>query len=233
MQLNSKRIKVLFTFLRIYKYEILLFSLLQHLYTGIFLTDLELYTKIIWPINMLFLGIASIGIFIGRSWYLNQLRNIFTFLVIGFPIGIPIFGNNIYFVVTLCIVFCTFYIFIFIEILRFLLKPSYIDTDIITASACGYLLLIEIMIFLMQAFHYTNVNTFKGIIQPFTVANSASVFMDLVYFCSITISSIGYGDITPNTYPTKLIVSLFGILGQFYSVVLVGILISKFTSEKK
>jgi len=49
------------------KYEILLFALIQHLYIGIFLTDLPFYTKVIWPINMLILGITSVGVFIDKG----------------------------------------------------------------------------------------------------------------------------------------------------------------------
>jgi hypothetical protein len=98
---------------------------------------------------------------------------------------------------------------------------------VISASACGYFLLIEISVFLMQAFFYQNTNSFKGV----DASGTAVTYIDLVYFCSITITSIGFGDITPNTYQTKIITSLFGIAGQFYSVVLVGILISKFSSK--
>jgi hypothetical protein len=108
-----------------------------------------------------------------------------------------------------------------------LVKPSYINVDIISASACGYFLLIEICTFLLQLFVYQNNKSFIGI----DMANSATIFMDLVYFSSILLTSIGFGDITPNMYHTKLIASFFGIVGQFYSVVLVGILISKFTSN--
>jgi len=124
-----------------------------------------------------------------------------------------------------------FYLFIFIEVLRYLIKPSYVNRDIITASACGYFLIIEISVFLFQIFCYANPNSFKGINSEFSVANSANVFMDLVYYCTITLTSIGFGDITPNTHYTKLLTSFLGVVGQFYSVVLVGILISKFTSS--
>jgi hypothetical protein len=64
------------------------------------------------------------------------------------------------------------------------------------------------------------------------MSSPSAVYMDLVYFCSITMTSIGFGDILPNNHVTKLITSLFGIIGQFYSVVLVGILISKFTASR-
>ena len=74
---------------------------------------------------------------------------------------------------------------------------------------------------------YQNPQSFKGI----DFSSPAQTYIDLVYFSSVTLTSIGFGDITPNAYNTKLITSFFGIAGQFYSVVLVGILISKFTSN--
>ena len=38
------------------KYEILLLALMQHLFIGVFLTDMAFYTHAIWPVNMLFLA---------------------------------------------------------------------------------------------------------------------------------------------------------------------------------
>jgi len=45
------------------KYEVLLAALILHLYISMFFINLDFYTRIIWPINMLLLGLASIGIF--------------------------------------------------------------------------------------------------------------------------------------------------------------------------
>jgi hypothetical protein len=214
-----------------YKYEVLLLGLIQHLYIGVFLSDMVFYTKVVWPTNMLILGMASVGVFIEKGKWKNIIKNFLTMLVIFLPISVPFFGNSPLFMFLLTSIFCLFYAFIFIEVLRYLLKPSYINRDIITASACGYFLLIEIAVFLMQNFYYTNPDSFKGMGHGFSVVNSANNYIDLVYFCTITITSIGFGDITPNTHYTKLLTSLFGVIGQFYSVVLVGILISKFTSS--
>jgi len=219
-------------FLRKYKYEVLLIALIQQLFIGILLSDMVFYTKVVWPINMLILGIASIGVFIEKGKWKNLVRNVLFILIVAFPLCLPFFGNNPLFMTFLLITMTFFYIFVFYEVLQYLLKPSYINRDIITASACGYFLLIEICVFLMQIFFYANPSSFKGIDATYTIENSANTFMDLVYFSTITITSIGFGDITPNTHTTKLLTSLFGVVGQFYSVVLVGILISKFTSSK-
>jgi Ion channel len=218
-------------FLHKYKYEILLFALIQHLFIGIVLTDMAFYTTVVWPINMIILGVASSGVFIEKGKWKNIIKNVLSFFAIGFPLCVPFWGSNSMFMLALNSCLALFYLFIFIEILRFLIKPSYINKDIITASACGYFLLIEISVFVFQNFYYANTSSFKGMEAGFSLENSAKIFMDLVYYCTITITSIGFGDITPNTHYTKLITSFLGITGQFYSVVLVGILISKFTSS--
>jgi len=218
-------------FLQNYKYEILLFALIQHLFFGIFLTDMGFYTKVIWPVNMLILGVSSAGIFIEKDKWKQIIKAILTIGAVAFPLCVPLFGSNPIFMTALNLSLAVFYLFIFIEVLRFLMKPSYINRDIITASACGYFLLIEISVFVFQIFYYENPNSFKGINTEFSVANSANVFMDLVYYCTITLTSIGFGDITPNSHVTKLLTSFLGVTGQFYSVVLVGILISKFSSK--
>ena len=128
----------------------------------------------------------------------------------------------------LSIFYCVFFGFIFIEIIRFLIKPSYINVYIISASACGYFLLIEISVFLLQSFYYSDPTVLSNINN----SSPAETYMDLVYFSSISITSIGFGDITPTSYVTRLIVSFFGVVSQFYAVVLVGILISKFVSAQ-
>lgn len=209
------------------KYELLLLALIQHLFIGIFLSDLPFYTKVIWPINMLILGAASVGVFIEKGKWKNLIQKILFILVVALPIGLTFFSNSISYFLFLNIAYVVFFLFIFWEVLKYLIKPSYINTDIISASACGYFLLIEISTFLLQFFIYQNPQSFKGI----DLSIPALTYIDLVYFSSITLTSIGFGDITPNTHNTKLITSLFGIAGQFYSVVLVGILISKFTSN--
>ncbi|HEY2349149.1 MAG TPA: ion channel [Puia sp.] len=217
----------IYTFLYRRKYELLLFALIQHLFTGIVLRDLPFYTRFIWLINMIVLGVASIGLFMGKGRWKNSIRKTLFVVVLALPVGLTIFGDKSIYFSLLNIAYAIFFLFIFWEVLRFLVRPGYINSDIISASACGYLLLIEICTFLLQFYVYQDHQSFKGV----DYSNTASTFIDLVYFSSITLTSIGFGDITPAAHYTKLITALFGIAGQFYTVVLVGILISKFSSK--
>ena len=217
------------TFLKRHKYVLLLAALLQHLFIGIVLTDLRFYTRFIWPVNMLVLGLAGVGVFIKKGVWKNRIRNVLFVAVVVLPLSLPFVGERVQFMAWLSGLYVVFFGFIFREVFRFLIRPGYIDADLISASACGYFLLLEISIFLMQTLFYRNPAAFRGI----DVSSGAATFIDMVYFCAITLTSIGYGDITPAVYYTKLATALFGVIGQFYSVVLVGILISKFAAKQE
>ena len=211
------------------KYELLLLALIQHLFVGIVIRDLEVYTKIVWPINMLILGIASIGVFIEAGKWKNRIRMILFVIVLALPLSFTFFGHLPYFMDLVSLIYAAYFMFIFWEIIRFLIRPSYINIDIISASGCGFFLLIEITVFVLQAMFYNNPDSISGIDS----SSPAATYIDLVYLSSIIQTTIGFGDITPNAPNTKLVASLFGIIGQFYTVVLVGILLSKFNSRNK
>lgn len=187
------------------------------------------YRDVIWPINMVLLGVASIGVFVDKGKWKKWIRTILFLVVLALPICLPFFGHLPNYFFALSVIYVIFFSFIIYEILRFLIKPSYINVDIISASACGYLLLVEISVFLMQVLFYHNPDSLSGI----SSTSNSETFIDLVYFSTITLTSIGFGDIVPKAYYTKLMTSLFGIIGQCYTVVLVGNLISKFSAGQK
>lgn len=211
------------------KYEFLIFGLIQHLFVGIFLTDLPFYASVIWPINMVILSISCMMIFENKSKTQIGFSILFSFLVFILPIVLQFVSNDLQLLIWLSGIYVAFFVYVLWEVMRYLMKPSYINKDIISAAGCGIFLLIEIAVFLMQALYYSDPTSFSGISSE----NPATTYIDFVYFSSITITSIGYGDILPSSHTAKLFTSLFGIIGQFYTVVLVGILISKFTSRGK
>lgn len=178
---------------------------------------------------MVILGIASSGVFIEKQEWKKNLKNLLLVLVIGFPVSLWFhFDTSAIFMIWLNVIYFLFFLFILIEILKFLLQPNYINLDLIVAAICGYLLLIELATFACQFFFYQNPNSFSGVHK----VNPVDTYASFVYFASVTITSIGFGDISPTLHFTKLLTSLFGIIGQLYSILLIGVLIGKFTSRK-
>lgn len=209
------------------KYEILLLALIIHLYLGVFFVNLGTYILYYWPLTTVFLGLASVGVFIEKGPWKIFIKNILLILVIILPVTHSFLKDHSVFMQVLSLCYVAFFALIMWEVIKFLLKPSYVNTDIIFAAGCGYFLLIEISAFLLQFMFYN---------QPGSLANLdtdklANTHIDLIYFASIIQTTIGFGDITPTFHTTKLAISFLGVMSQFYNVVLVGILISKFSSK--
>ena len=102
-----------------------------------------------------------------------------------------------------------------------------VRANIIIGSFCGYMLLSMIALFCYILIESNFQNSFHGI----TVGNTALIYNELSYFSFITLTSIGFGDIYPITDMSRLVTAFFGMVGQFYMVAVVGIIISKFTSK--
>lgn len=211
------------------KYELLLLGLVQHLFVGIFVLDFQFYVRVLWPVNMVILAILSTGLFLDNKHWVNKLKLPFFFAVILFPLGLPIFGGLNGYLIALSVTYILFYLILFVQVFRYMIKPSYINIDLITSAVCGFLLLIEIFVFTAYLMVQIDPQSFANI----DLSNPPSTYTDLVYFCSVTLTTIGYGDISPFTHQAKLITSFFGITGQFYQVMLVGVLISKFTNRSR
>ena len=208
------------------KYEILLVGLIQHLFIGILLPELKVYSAYVWPANMVILVFCSAGLFYNVGATKNRIRFVLSFAVIYLPLVVGSIGFSPAFMQWLSLSYLCFFAYLFFEVLQFLVRPSYINRDIISAAACGYLLLIEVYVFSMQFFYYGNSTCFHGI----DTSDPSATYIDFVYLGCVTITSIGFGDITPSSHQTKLLMSVLGLMGHFYTVILMGILISKFTS---
>lgn len=214
-------------FLYTHKYTLLLIGLVQHLFIGIFIGDFEFYVKILWPVNMVILAILASGLFLDTHHWLNRVKFLLYIAVILFPIALQLFDQSTVFHLSLNVTYVLFFGVIFVQVFKYMIQPSYINIDLIIAAICGFLLLIEIFVFTAHIFILLDPASYTDI----DLSNPPSIFTDLVYYCSITLTTIGYGDITPLTHHTKLTASVFGITVQLYQVMLVGILISKFVNR--
>ncbi|WP_215225451.1 potassium channel family protein [Echinicola shivajiensis] len=221
--------KKLLAILENWKYELLLYALIQHLYISVFFKNLDFYMHIIWPFNMIFLGLASVGVFMGKGKWLIRIKNMLLLLVVFLPIFQFLKQNVAIYLQISSLVYMGLFIIIFGEIIRFLLKPKYINLDLLIAAGCGYFLLIEISAFMLQFLVYNDPLSIDNI----DMSSVPNTFVDMVYYSSIIQTSIGFGDITPLSHTTKMVTSFFGVMGQLYNVVLVGILISKFSNHGK
>ena len=69
---------------------------------------------------------------------------------------------------------------------------------------------------------------FNGLKSAFWYDN----FSDLVYFSFISLTTIGYGDVTPAVSVAHFLAYMEGIVGQFYIAIVVASLVGARMSDK-
>ncbi|NVK27003.1 MAG: two pore domain potassium channel family protein [Flavobacteriia bacterium] len=215
-------------YIREHRFAFLLFGLIQHLYIGMTGLDTGLYETVVWPVNMVVLGIASLGVFNRSKRWAKALGILLLIIVFSTPLLLPIFGYSTGIVQFMSISYLFYFLYIAWGIKDCLFRPRSMTNEVIFASASGYFLLIEIASFLMMYFYAGDANSFRGI----DGTSIATVYMDFVYFETITQSTVGFGDITPVAYAPRLASAFLAAVGQLYLVLLVGVIISRYAGHR-
>lgn len=213
--------------IHLYRFEILLFALVNVIFNRIFIFEIGPFLRYVWPLNMVLLGIASVGIFKERNLFLKWMKNL---LFLG-TILVPFFVEFLFARHGLrglsLLVYILYYVLIFVEVMQQITNPNEVTVSVIFGAFCGFLLLVFIAAFSFLLMDYFSPDSFSNIAS----GNIPVLYFQFIYFTIITLTSIGFGDILPLSDPARLLTGFYGLLGQFYMVAVVGIIISKFTSR--
>jgi len=111
-------------------------------------------------------------------------------------------------------------------ILHHIIAARRVSEDIIFGSVAAYLLF-----GLLWAMAYELLNVIMpGMVissagEILTAQERATQFSDFMYFSFITLTSVGYGDLTPIGTPARALAMVEGIFGQLYTAILIAWLV--------
>lgn len=180
---------------------------------------LLLYLSIIFLISlMIFITDRSyriIAVFIGLPTLVGMWAGLFI------P-GIP----QLHQAVVLHLLAALFFGFTIGGILRDIHREKGITTDSVYGAFCGYFMVGLAFGHLFEVIELLHPNSLRG--EGLSSATTdARMHILLTYFSFITLTTVGYGDITPNSDTVRGLVMLEAIVGQFYIAVLIADLIGK------
>lgn len=116
-----------------------------------------------------------------------------------------------------------FIIFIVASVIKELLVKKNVDIYALVEAINGYLLL---------AIMFISLVAFCDLYIPGSYNAAGKFDMELVYYTMITLTTAGYGDITPQLPISQSLSMLIAVTGQFYVAIIVAILVGKFSSGK-
>jgi voltage-gated potassium channel len=120
-------------------------------------------------------------------------------------------------------------LFVVWHLLRFVLRSPAVDVDVLCASISAYL-----MLGLIWTIAYWLVDEIVPNAFAFNTtagANESMKGFNAFYFSFITLSTVGYGDITPVSKVARMLAAMEAITGLLYVAVLIARLVSLYSKS--
>ena len=121
-----------------------------------------------------------------------------------------------------------FYSIVTFEIIRQVWNAQIVSKNVILGLVSGYISLGLLAFFLCLTIEIIYPGSFYGITNFEGVTNKSE---PLMYYAYITLMTIGYGDILPQTVIAQKASIFIGLIGQFYLVVLTAIVVGKYINQ--
>ena len=200
--------------------------------------------------GFIFLLFSLIGLLLLPSYWQGQHKQVVTALVlivimlsflslvarkrieiiIGTILSLPVLYLNLYNLfasdtqenVLVYFLNILFYLFIIFELLRHIVSQKFIDFNLIAAAIIVYFIIGLLWAFIYLILETQTPGAILGELRT-DVENTLSI---LLYFSYVTMTTLGYGDISPHTELAGKWVVLEAIIGQFYIAILVARLVS-------
>lgn len=205
-----------------YKYLIALLSIFNFLLTPIHIAISNFSPAYIVVVSYTFVIISSLLIAtIKRAKVITYILGFLMLLVIWLE-----FSNNYSKSILICRLVLSFLLFacFCIILIRQLIAIKEINLQFILGPILGFLYLGIIGGVLFEFIHFLEPSSFQ-----LTKGHSGYSFY---YFSFISITTVGYGDITPITAPAQSLTLVMNIIGQFYLAIVIGVFVGKYINTK-
>lgn len=161
----------------------------------------------------------------------QKIRNLAIAALLAIPMLISIWAqyfvrsDAMFLIGRICGAF--FIAFTIFHILRNIFQEQEITKDTIAGAAAVYMLFALMWSFLYGVLNLVEPNSFA--ISAAQTLGERNIFL---YYSFVTITTLGYGDVTPVTYIATSLAVLEAVVGQLYLVVLVAWLVGMYVSKK-
>ncbi|MEO1262921.1 MAG: potassium channel family protein [Bacteroidota bacterium] len=159
----------------------------------------------------------------------DSKKNLFAGLVLGITALVFFIGRHIIVAkATSTAQVCAsllYFAFIGFHLVRILIKSREISLNVLYGAMVGYMLIGIIggqLCTLLDIYLPNSFDAGGELITPY----------GYIYFSFVTLTTLGYGDITPQNESARAIAILISIAGQIYLTTLIAILIGKYLSQE-
>ncbi|MHC5022901.1 MAG: potassium channel family protein [Planctomycetota bacterium] len=208
----------------------------------VLLISLVLYV-IVQPLFITYGHIVTLAIFLSLLLLAGLLvaSQTRTTVVVGLILGLPFFATIWLHVLdpsapsTLAshasaVVFCSF---LLVTMLRDVVGTGRVSRQTLYGAACAYLLVAVTFSFVYAIVEYLNPDAFTTSTSVVRYPNGQVANIELLYFSLVTLTTLGYGDITPVGPTARAIAAVEAVVGVLYTALLVARLVGMYAAAER
>lgn len=215
-------------FFQKYRFEAFLLSFCFLLFGSLFFPP-RLFGSILDPVFL----ILNISAGFAIIYQLKQWRRLYTFLfiitlVFALIDGLFGLGDHTYLKIIHFALLSIYYLVVSWAIIREVWHTLEVTRTVIFGVMGGYTALGLISFFMLLGIEMAEPGSFSGL----DTSNVTAQTQSLLYLSYITLMTIGYGDIVPTTQIAQKATVLVGLLGQFYLVIITGVVVGKYINQQ-
>jgi len=211
-----------------YRFKFLLFFILLYLILPAFITNESVYSIVV-VVCLSFIFLQSLFVLTEKNWHL-----ILGYVAVGTILGISWFSqvfdhSNVTIDMFKLGLYALFFSFVMITLFRWLIKSANVTIDSIIVAIAIYCLFGIIGGSLASAIYILYPE------QAYNMPDTIQHFdlLDFTYFSFVTLTTLGYGDITPIRQESQTLSYMLAVIGQFYMAIIIAILVSQYIVSKK
>jgi voltage-gated potassium channel Kch len=117
-------------------------------------------------------------------------------------------------------------------VLREVFRPSTSERNAVVGALTGFLLILNVFMRLHGLLEASLPGSYRADDPPLSQRSDAQLLALFQYFSTITLTTVGFGDIVPVTSAARLVTGLQAIIGQIYLAVVIATLVSRVAARR-
>jgi len=126
-----------------------------------------------------------------------------------------------------------FALWVLIVVLREVFRPSTTERHAVVGALCGFVLILTVFTRVHGLIEALSPGSYHTDGPPFAERSEATMVASFQYFSTITLTTVGFGDIVPVTPAARLATGLEAIMGQLYLAVVIATLVGRVAARRE
>jgi len=118
-------------------------------------------------------------------------------------------------------------LWIFVVVLREVFRPATAERDAIIGALCGFLIILMIFMRVHGLLEALSPGSYHADGPPLAGRSDVALVAVFQYFSTVTVTTVGFGDIVPVAPAARLATGLEAIVGQLYLAVVIATLVGR------